>query len=49
MTAVYLNIMGKLDINFPVGRSDVVTVVGRIRGLLKEKSEGHPVLLLLDN
>ena len=49
MTAVYLNIMGKLDINFPVGRSDMVTVVGRIRGLLKEKSEGHPVLLLLDN
>ena len=49
MTAVYLNIMGKLDINFPVGRSDMVTVVGRIRGLLKEKSDGHPVLLLLDN
>ena len=49
MTAVYLNIMGKLDLNIPVNRLDMATVVGRIHNLLKEKSDGQSVLLLLDN
>ena len=49
MTAVYLNVMGKLDLNIPVNRLDMGTVVGRIHNLLKEKSGGQSVLLLLDN
>ena len=49
MTAVYLNIMGKLDLSIPVNRLDMATVVGRIHNLLKEKSDGQSVLLLLDN
>ena len=49
MTAVYLNIMGKLDLSIPVNRLDMGTVVGRIHNLLKEESDGQSVLLLLDN
>ena len=49
MTAVYLNIMGKLDLNIQNVRLDMSTVVGRIRDLLKVTSEGPPVLFLLDN
>ena len=49
MTAVYLNIMGKLDLNIQNVRFDVSTVVGRIHDLLKVTSKGPPVLLLLDN
>ena len=49
MTAVYLNIMGKLDLNIQNVRFDMGTVVGRIHDLLNVTSEGPPVLLLLDN
>ena len=49
MTAVYLNIMGKLDLNIQDVRLDMGTVVGRIHGLLKVTSKGPPILLLLDN
>ena len=49
MTAVYLNIMGKLDLSIPVNRLDMSTVVGRIHNLLKGESDGQSVLLLLDN
>ena len=49
MTAVYLNIMGKLDLSIPVNRLDMGTVVGRIHDLLKVTSKGPPILLLLDN
>ena len=49
MTAVYLNIMGKLDLNIQDVRLDMGTVVGRIHGLLKVRSKGPPILLLLDN
>ena len=49
MTAVYLNIMGKLDLNIQNVRFDMGTVVGRIHDLLNVTSEGAPVLLLLDN
>ena len=49
MTAVYLNIMGKLDLNMQNVRFDMGTVVGRIHDLLNVTSEGAPVLLLLDN
>ena len=49
MTAVYLNIMGKLDLNIQHFRLDMSTVVGRIHDLLKVTSKGPPVLLLLDN
>ena len=49
MTAVYLNIMGKLDLNIQNVRFDMSTVVGRIHDLLKVTSEGPSVLLLLDN
>ena len=49
MTAVYLNIMGKLDLNIQNVRFDVSTVVGRIHDLLKVTSKGPSVLLLLDN
>ena len=49
MTAVYLNVMGKLDLSIPVNRLDMATVVGRIHNLLKEESDGQSVLLLLDN
>ena len=49
MTAVYLNIMGKLDLNIQNVRLDMSTVVGRIHDLLKVTSKGPPVLLLLDN
>ena len=49
MTAVYLNIMGKLDLNMQNVRFDMGTVVGRIHDLLNVTSEGPPVLLLLDN
>ena len=49
MTAVYLNIMGKLDLNIQNVRFDMGTVVGRIHDLLNVTSKGPPVLLLLDN
>ena len=49
MTAVYLNIMGKLDLNIQNVRFDMSTVVGRIHDLLNVTSKGPPVLLLLDN
>ena len=49
MMAVYLNIMDKLDLNIPVNRLEMGTVVGRIHNLLKEKNDGQSVLLLLDN
>ena len=49
MTAVYLNIMGKLNLNIQNVRLDMSTVVGRIHDLLKVTSRGPPVLLLLDN
>ena len=49
MTAVYLNIMGKLDLNIQNVRFDMGTVVGRIHDLLKVTSKGPSVLLLLDN
>ena len=49
MTAVYLNIMGKLDLNIQNVRLDMSTVVGRIHDLLKVTSKGPSVLLLLDN
>ena len=49
MMAVYLNIMGKLDLNIQNVRFDMGTVVGRIHDLLKVTSKGPPVLLLLDN
>ena len=49
MTAVYLNIMGKLNLNIQNVRLDVSTVVGRIHDLLKVTSKGPSVLLLLDN
>ena len=49
MTAVYLNIMGELDLNIQNVRLDMSTVVGRIHDLLKVTSTGSPVLLLLDN
>ena len=49
MTAVYLNIMGKLDLNIQNVRFDMGTVVGRIHDLLKVTSTGPSVLLLLDN
>ena len=49
MTAVYLNIMGKLDLNIQNVRFKMRTVVGRIHDLLKVTSKGPSVLLLLDN
>ena len=49
MMAVYLNIMGKLDLNIQNVRFDMGTVVGRIHDLLNVTSKGPPVLLLLDN
>ena len=49
MTAVYLNIMGELDLNIQNVRLDMSSVVGRIHDLLKVTSRGPPVLLLLDN
>ena len=49
MTAVYLNIMGKLNLNIQNVRLDMSTVVGRIHDLLKVTSKGPSVLLLLDN
>ena len=49
MTAVYLNIMGKLNLNIQNVRLNVSTVVGRIHDLLKVTSKGPSVLLLLDN
>ena len=49
MTAIYLNIMGKLDLNIQNVRFDMSTVVGRIHDLLNVTSKGPPVLLLLDN
>ena len=49
MTAVYLNIMGELDLNIQNVRLDMSNVVGRIHDLLKVTSRGPSVLLLLDN
>ena len=49
MTAIYLNMMNSLGLTVPIAFIDQNFVVTRIHEQIQHKSEGQPVLLLLDN
>ena len=49
MRAVYLNMMNSLDLTVPIGFVDQNFIVTKVHKQIQLKSEGEPVLFLLDN
>ena len=49
MRAIYLNMMNSLDLTVPIGFVDQNYIVTKVHKQIQLKSEGQPVLFLLDN
>ena len=49
MRAIYLNMMNSLDLTVPIGFVDQNYIVTKVHKQIQLKSEGEPVLFLLDN